>query len=93
MNMETNRPTIGQTFASRWLVRKYDECKNALESQGTKTGLPEPEELSQEIAGAVDAYVEKKVEELRNKLRTVAVEAVDGKRNAKTKWRSVLTKC
>ena len=83
MNMETNRPTIGQTFASRWLVRKYDEYKNAPKRQRIKPGIPEPEDLSQAIAEAVDAYVERKVEELRSKLRTVAVGAVDGKEGYK----------
>ena len=79
MNTEANKPTVGQTFASRWLVRKYHEYKKNTKRQSIQPGLPEPEDLSQAIAGAVDAYVEKKVEELRNKLRAVAVEAADGK--------------
>ena len=79
MSTETNKPTVGQTFASRWLVRKYEECKGARESRRIQPGLPQPEDLSQAIAEAVDSYVEKKVAELRNKLRAVAAEAADGK--------------
>ena len=78
MNEKTNKPTVGQTFASRWLVRKYDEYKSNPRRQRTQSGLPQPEDLSQQIADAVDAYVEKKVKELRGKLRAIAVEAADG---------------
>ena len=45
--METNRPTIGQAFASRWLVRKYDEYKKARESRRVEPRVPEPEVLYQ----------------------------------------------
>ena len=83
MSTETNKPTVGQTFASRWLVRKYEECKVARESRRIQPGLPQPEDLSHTIAEAVDAYVEKKVAELRNKLRAVAVDAAEGNEEAK----------
>ena len=83
MNTETNKPTVGQTFASRWMVRKYDEYKNNEKIKRRQPGLPQPEELSQAIADVVDAFVEKKVEELRNKLGAVAAGAADGKEQIK----------
>ena len=45
-------------------------------------GLPQPEELAQQIAGAVDAQVEQKIDELRRKLRSVALAAADGEKGS-----------
>ena len=78
MNVNTNKQTVGQAFAFRWLVKEYAGYEGNSRRQRIQPPLPEPEDLSQQIADAVDAYVERKVEELRRKLRAVAVEAADG---------------
>ena len=78
MNEDANKLTVGQAFAARWLVKHYEQYRRNPKIRQRQPGLPQPEDLSQAIAGAVDVYVEKKVEELRSKLRAVAVEAADG---------------
>ena len=70
--------TTGQAFAARWLVRKYAEYKSNPSMQRRQPGLPQPDELAQRIADAVDSHIEQKVLELRTKLRTVALGVADG---------------
>ena len=60
--------TIGQDFAARWLIRNYDQHKEA----------GAPEELFRDIASAVDAYVAKKTGELERQLLKVALGTVQG---------------
>ena len=71
--------TIGQAFAARWLVRKYSEYKSNPKMRQRQPGLPESEDLAWQIAEAVDAYAERKIEELRRKMRVVAIQVADGK--------------
>ena len=70
--------TIGQAFAARWLVRKYAEYKNDRRRQQRQPGLPQPDELAERIAEAVDSHVDKKVLELRRKLHAIALGVADG---------------
>ena len=77
MNRQSSNMSIGQAFAARWLVRKYAEYKSDPKRRQRQPGLPQPEELAERIADAVDSHVDKKVLELRNKLRAVALGVVD----------------
>ena len=79
MLRETNKPTVGQAFASRWLAKHYAEYKDDPGFQRMQTGLPQPEDLFQEISGAVDTFVEKKLEGFCARLRAFVVEVADGK--------------
>ena len=83
MNRQGSDMTIGQAFAARWLVRKYVEYKSNPRRQQRQPGLPQPDELAQRIADAVDSHVERKILELRSKLHAVAVEVADGTEGSK----------
>ena len=78
MNRQGTDMTIGQAFAARWLVRKYGEYKSDPKMRQRQPGLPQPDELAQRIADAVDSYVERKILELRIKLHAVALGVADG---------------
>ena len=82
MNRQNSEMTIGQAFAARWLARKYAEYKGNPQMQRRQPGLPQPEELAQQIAEAVDAQVDQKIDELLRKLRLVALAAADGERGS-----------
>lgn len=79
MLRETNKPTVGQAFASSWIAKRYAEYKGAPGFQRSNPGLLQPSDLFQEISGAVDTLVEKKLEDFRVRLRAFAVEVADGK--------------
>ena len=82
MNRQNSELTIGQAFAARWLARKYDEYKVNSKMRQRQPRLPQPEQLAQQIAEAVDAQVEQKIDELRRKLRSVALAASDGEKGS-----------
>ena len=82
MNRQNSELTIGQAFAARWLARKYEQYNMDPKKQRIQPGLPQPEELAQMIAEAVDAHVEQKIDELCRKLRLVALAAADGEKGS-----------
>ena len=64
--------TVGQVFASRWFCRKYAEYRDR------ENPKREPEDTFEDIADAVDKYVEAKTEEFRTRLRALATKTADG---------------
>ncbi|MDE0654321.1 MAG: hypothetical protein OXI26_11795 [bacterium] len=68
MSDEEGKLSVGQEFALCWMLKRYHGHRDQVE----------PGPLFQEIASAVDSYVEGKQVELSERLRKAALEALEG---------------
>ena len=69
--------TIGQEFAARWMEKHWQGVQRKAQRLGRSA-----ENLSRDIAEAVDAFVKQKPEALKPLIREVALEAAEGDREA-----------
>ena len=82
MSSETNKPTVGEDFASEWIKKNYNKYKDDPKRRLKQPPLPEPEVLLRYIADAVDEFVSRKPKELEPLARKVALRAVEGDEKA-----------